>query len=102
MIAAVGTTVLVTGALKGVVGLGLSTGSIVVFSLLHALKSALCLLVAPTVAMNLWQGAGGKHTRALIARFRPALGAIVPGCGREATSSGRSSRARPNGASASR
>lgn len=30
---------------KGVVGLGLSTGSVVVFSLLHGLESALCLLV---------------------------------------------------------
>ena len=53
MIAAVGTTVFVTGALKGVVGLGLSTGSVVVFSLLYGLESALCLLVAPTVATNL-------------------------------------------------
>ena len=79
MITAVGTTVFVTGALKGVVGLGLSTGSVVVFSLLYGLESALCLLVAPTVATNLWQGAGGKHTRELIVRFWPALAAIVPG-----------------------
>ena len=79
MIAAVGTTVFVTGALKGVVGLGLSTGSIVVFSLLYGLESALCLLVAPTVATNLWQGASGGHARALITRFWPALAAIVPG-----------------------
>ena len=79
MIAAVGTTVFVTGALKGVVGLGLSTGSVVVFSLLYGLESALCLLVAPTVATNLWQGAGGKHTRALIVRFWPALAAVATG-----------------------
>ena len=79
MIAAVGTTVFVTGALKGVVGLGLSTGSVVVFSLLYGLESALCLLVAPTVATNLWQGASGGHARALVARFWPALASIVPG-----------------------
>ena len=34
---------------------------------------------APTVATNVWQGAGGKHTRELIVRFWPALAAIVPG-----------------------
>ena len=79
MIATVAATVFITGALKGVVGLGLSTGSIVVFSLLYGLESALCLLVAPTVATNLWQGAAGGHARALIARFWPALAAIAPG-----------------------
>ena len=79
MIAAVAATVFVTGALKGIVGLGLSTGSIVVFSLLYGLESALCLLVAPTVATNLWQGASGGHARALIERFWPGLAAIVPG-----------------------
>ena len=79
MIATVAATVFVTGALKGIVGLGLSTGSVVVFSLLYGLDSALCLLVAPTVATNLWQGASGGHARALIARFWPALVAIVPG-----------------------
>lgn len=31
------------------------------------------------MAATLWQGAGGRHTRALFARLRPALGAIVPG-----------------------
>ena len=35
MIAVVATTVFVTGAMKGVVGFGLSTGSVVVFSLLY-------------------------------------------------------------------
>ena len=79
MIAAVGTTVFVTGALKGVVGLGLSTGSVVVFSPLYGLESVLCLLVARTVATNLWQGAAGGHARALMAGFWPALTAIVPG-----------------------
>ena len=34
---------------------------------------------APTVATNLWRDAGGKQPRALSVRFRPALGAIVPG-----------------------
>ena len=79
MIVTVAATVFVTGALKGVVGLGLSTGSVVVFSLLYGLESALCLLVAPTVATNLRQGAAGGHARALIARFWPGLVAIVPG-----------------------
>lgn len=79
MMVTVAATVFVTGALKGVVGLGLSTGSIVVFSLLYGLESALCLLIAPTVATNLWQGASGGHARALIARFWPGLLAIVPG-----------------------
>ena len=79
MIATVAATVFITGAMKGIVGLGLSTGSVVVFSLLYGLESALCLLVAPTVATNLWQGASGGHARVLIARFWPALVAIVPG-----------------------
>ena len=79
MIATVAATVFVTGALKGIVGLGLSTGSVVAFSLLYGIESALCLLIAPTVATNLWQGAGGGHARALIRRFWPGLAAIVPG-----------------------
>ena len=79
MIAVVAATVFVTGALKGVVGFGLSTGSVVVFSLLYGIESALCLLVAPTIATNLWQGAVGGHARALVARFWPGLVAIVPG-----------------------
>ena len=78
MVATVAATVFVTGALKGIVGLGLSTGSVVVFSVLYGLESALCLLVAPTVATNLWQGASGGHARALVTRFWPALAAIVP------------------------
>ena len=79
MIATVAATVFVTGALKGIVGLGLSTGSVVAFSLLYGIESALCLLIAPTVATNLWQGASGGHARALIRRFWPGLAAIVPG-----------------------
>ena len=79
MIATVAATVFVTGALKGIAGLGLSTGSVVAFSLLYGIESALCLLIAPTVATNLWQGAGGGHARALIRRFWPGLAAIVPG-----------------------
>ena len=39
----------------------------------------MCLLIAPTVATNLWQGVGGGHTRALVKRFWPGLAAIVPG-----------------------
>ena len=79
MIATVAATVFVTGALKGIVGLGLSTGSVVAFSLLYGIESALCLLIAPTVATNLWQGASGGHARALIRRFWPGRAAIVPG-----------------------
>ena len=79
MIATVAATVFVTGALKGIAGLGLSTGSVVAFSLLYGIESALCLLIAPTVATNLWQGARGGHARALIRRFWPGLAAIVPG-----------------------
>ena len=79
MVATVAATVFVTGAMKGVVGLGLSTGSVVVFSLLWGLESAMCLLIAPTVATNLWQGVGGGHARALVKRFWPGLAAIVPG-----------------------
>ena len=79
MIAIVAATVFLTAALKGVVGLGLSTGSVVVFSLLYGLETALCLLIAPTVATNVWQGASGGHARALLIRFWPALAAIGPG-----------------------
>ena len=40
-----------------------STTPVVVFSLFYGLDSALCLLVAPTVATNLWQDASGGQTR---------------------------------------
>ncbi len=79
MIAAVAATVFITGAMKGVLGLGLTTGSIVVFSILYGVESALSLLIAPTIATNIWQGTTGGHGRELLGRFGIGIAAIVPG-----------------------
>ena len=69
MVATVAVTQFVTGTMKGVVGLGLSTGPVVVFSVRYGLEIVVCLLIAPSVATNLGQGADGEHTHAFVKRF---------------------------------
>ena len=83
MVATAAATVFVTGAMKGAVGLGLSTGSVVVFSLRYGLESVGCLLIAPTVAANLGQGGGGGHAHALVKRFCRGSRPSSRRCGRE-------------------
>lgn len=96
MIAAVAATVFITGAMKGILGLGLTTGSIVVFSILYGVESALSLLIAPTIATNIWQGTTGGHARELLGRF----GRSFQGYGREASWSEDRTRTTPSGCSA--
>lgn len=77
MIALVFATLFVTAMLKGMVGLGLSTGSVAVLATLYGVETAITILVLPTLATNLWQGAAGKHLRALVRRFAWTL-ALIP------------------------
>ena len=70
-------TLFVTAMLKGMVGLGLSTGSVAVLAALYGVEAAITILVLPTLATNLWQGAAGKHLRPLVRRFAWTL-ALIP------------------------
>ena len=77
MAAFVFATLFVTAMLKGMVGLGLSTGSVAVLATLYGVETAITLLVLPTLATNLWQGAAGRHLRALVRRFAWTL-VLIP------------------------
>lgn len=67
------------GAVKGVVGLGLPTVSLALLSAAFGIEAALPLLVIPSLATNLWQGAVGGRAAALCKRFAAALAAIPAG-----------------------
>ena len=77
MAALVFATLFVTAMLKGMVGLGLSTGSVAVLAALYGVEAAITILVLPTLAANLWQGAAGKHLRSIVRRFGWTL-ALIP------------------------
>ena len=70
-------TFLLAGGVKGVVGLGLPTVSIALLSAAFGIEAALPLLVIPSLATNVWQGAIGGRAMALFKRFGIAL-AIIP------------------------
>lgn len=57
------------GVVKGVIGLGLPTVCLALLSLLFDLTSAMMLLLAPSLATNIWQAFVGGHARRLIQRF---------------------------------
>ena len=44
------------GAIKGIVGLGLPTVSLVLLTLVFDLKSAMAMIIIPSLITNIWQG----------------------------------------------
>ena len=60
---------LLAGAVKGVVGLGLPTVSLVLLTLVFDLKSAMAMIIIPSLITNIWQGLAGGALLILIQRF---------------------------------
>ncbi len=51
---------LLAGAVKGVVGLGLPTISLGLLALVFDLKSAMAMIIIPSLVTNIWQGFVGR------------------------------------------
>src|ERR1044071_2771928 len=70
-------TLLLTGTVKGLIGLGLPTISMGLLGLIMTPVQAAALLVVPTLATNAWQLASGPALRAVLVRFGSM---ILPFC----------------------
>ena len=73
ILAAIAGAFLIGGTVKGVIGMGLPAISIGLLTLVLDLPSAMALMLAPSVATNLWQALVGGNGRALLARLWPFL-----------------------------
>ena len=60
---------LLAGAVKGVVGLGLPTVSLVLLTLVFDLKSAMAMIIIPSLITNIWQGFVGGELLLLARRL---------------------------------
>ena len=69
----IGTSFLISGFVKGIVGLGLPTISLALLTTLFDLPTAMVLLVVPSFCTNIWQGVVGGNTLILIQRLWPLL-----------------------------
>jgi uncharacterized membrane protein YfcA len=70
---------LLAGFVKGVVGFGLPTVSLVVLALSLGVVEAMALILAPAAVTNLWQALAGGHLVAILKRFWPLLAALCLG-----------------------
>ncbi len=74
-----GTVFIAAGLVKGMVGLGLPTVAIGLLSLSMPPAAAAALLIAPSLATNIWQSAAGPNLLVLARRLASFLVAIVIG-----------------------
>lgn len=72
---------LLAGTVKGVTGMGLPTVGVGLLSLTVPMAEAAALIVAPSLATNLWQAFAGAALRPLVRRLWPMLAAICLGTG---------------------
>ena len=84
-IAAIVTTFLLAGTVKGVIGLGLPTVSLGLLTAVLDLPTAMALLLVPSLATNVWQALAGGQQRAVLARIWPFLAAAAVTVGLGAT-----------------
>jgi uncharacterized membrane protein YfcA len=70
---------ILTGTVKGVVGLGLPTVAVGLLGLVMAPREAAALLVVPSLVTNLWQLAAGPAIGPMSRRLWPMLAGIVAG-----------------------
>lgn len=66
-------TFLFAGAVKGVIGLGLPTITLAILAVILDLPQAMALLLAPSLATNLWQAVIGGNLRRILLRLWPFL-----------------------------
>ena len=74
----IGSSFLLAGFVKGVVGLGLPTISLALLTVLLDLPTAMALLVVPAFCTNVWQGFIGGHLALLSRRLWPLFLAVIP------------------------
>lgn len=72
-VALIAATFVFAGFIKGVIGMGFPTISLVLLAATLGLKPAMVLILAPSTVMNIWQGAAGGRFRALLGRLWPLL-----------------------------
>src|SRR5690606_18809956 len=73
VVALVMATLLMAGAVKGVIGLGLPTVSLAVLTLALDLPTAMALVVVPSFLTNVWQAATCGNGRRIFRRLWPFL-----------------------------
>ena len=78
-VAVVALTFFVAGFVKGVVGLGLPTISLAALTATLGLHPAMALVLAPSLATNLFQATRGGHGKAVVRRLWPYLMAAAVG-----------------------
>ena len=64
----VGGTFLVAGFVKGVIGLGVPTVSLALLTVTLGMKTAMALLLLPSLVTNLWQAFAGDAFLAIVRR----------------------------------
>ena len=63
----------IAGAVKGVIGLGLPMVSLALLTVALDLRTAMALLVVPSLVANLWQSAVGGNAKVILCRLWPFL-----------------------------
>ncbi|MEO1694816.1 MAG: sulfite exporter TauE/SafE family protein [Pseudomonadota bacterium] len=81
VLAAVCSTFLLAGVIKGIVGFGLPTVALALLAATMGLKAAVALTVFPAFFTNIWQAAVGGQFSALLRRLAPFLLAAILGVG---------------------
>jgi len=76
-LAAIVTTFLLAGAVKGVIGFGLPTVALALLAATIGLTEAIALMLVPSFVTNLWQAVTGGHGREVLSRIWPYLAAAV-------------------------
>ncbi|MGH6776671.1 MAG: sulfite exporter TauE/SafE family protein [Bradyrhizobium sp.] len=78
MLFLIAAVLLFAGFVKGVLGLGLPTVSIGLLAVTMSPGRALAIVIAPTVAANVWQAFSGPYLRDIVRRLWPLmLGAVA-------------------------
>ena len=72
-LAAVASTFLLAGAVKGVIGFGLPTVALALLAATIGLTEAIALMLVPSLVTNLWQAVAGGHGRDVLSRIWPYL-----------------------------
>ena len=72
-IAAIASTFLLAGTVKGVIGLGLPTVSLAILTVIIDIPSAMALLLAPSFVTNFYQAAVGGHGLMILRRLWPFM-----------------------------
>lgn len=73
MLLAVTACFLLAGWVKGVVGVGLPTISLIIMSMVAGFHPAVAIILLPSILTNVWQALAGPYLRTILARTWPLL-----------------------------